>query len=154
MAFQFSGFILSCLLVFNQPVISYFPAATVFLAVDPVQGSETQVMSPLMMTEADQGKTFTVSSGNLIMIKLAENPTTGYRWAITPSDPDVVALQSSEFSLAKNAGIGSGGERRFVLQAKAPGRVTLQLKKLRSWAGEDSVMQALQLNLQVIPPEP
>jgi inhibitor of cysteine peptidase len=103
---------------------------------------------PLALTAADSGKTLEVSSGDILSIQLAENPTTGYRWTLQTPDEQILELQSLEFSPA-NSGIGAGGQRTFTLQAKSPGTAHLQLKEWRQWEGDRSILNQFELTVQV-----
>ena len=68
-------------------------------------------MSNITLTEADKGKTIAVQQGTEVLIRLNENPTTGYRWAIDQSDDAVLPLQSSNFASTPGAAVGAGGAR-------------------------------------------
>jgi inhibitor of cysteine peptidase len=143
--------ILALIIEFNQGVVNYLNTPTVVLAIDHLKcvESKTVSQSQLTITQTDQGKTFTVRSGDAIAINLAENPTTGYRWEIDKIDSNAIELQNSEFSLPKNTGVGSGGERIFTFRTKATGIARLQLKKWRPWEGDRSIVQRFDVTLQI-----
>jgi inhibitor of cysteine peptidase len=106
-------------------------------------------LSELTLREADGGKTLAVQLGDTIAICLPENPTTGYRWAIDQTDSQILALQNSLLALATEAGIGAGGMRTLIFQAKTPGTVQLRLKNWRDWQGDDSVIDRFEVAIQV-----
>ena len=106
-------------------------------------------MSNITLTEADKGKTIAVQQGTEILIRLNENPTTGYRWAIDQSDDTVLPLQSSNFSSSPSAAVGAGGARLFTFTAKQPGTVHLQFKRWREWLGDSSIIERYDVTIQV-----
>ncbi len=104
----------------------------------------------LALTAADSGKTLEVSSGDTLSIQLAENPTTGYRWAIQTSDEPGLKLQNSEFSpQSAGVGVGVGGQRIFTFRAASSGTAHLQLKEWRQWEGDRSILNRFELTVQV-----
>lgn len=106
-------------------------------------------MPNLTLTQANTGKTYKVNPGDVIVIQLKENPTTGYRWAIDKSDDAILAFQSSDFAVTPGAGIGGGGTRTFTFKADKPGTVHLELKQWRSWVGDSSIIGHYDVTIQV-----
>ena len=108
-----------------------------------------RTVSNITLTEVDKGKTIDVHQGTEVLIRLKENPTTGYRWAIDQIDDTVLPLQSSNFSSTPSAGVGAGGTRIFTFTAKQPGTVHLQLKLWREWQGDSSIIERYDVTIQV-----
>ena len=106
-------------------------------------------MSTITLTQADKGKSITVHPGDEIVIRLPENPTTGYRWAIDQADENILVDQTPAFSPTPGGAIGSGGTRTFTFTAKQPGAVHLQLKLLRAWQGDSSIIDRYDVTIQV-----
>ena len=106
-------------------------------------------MSNITLTEADKGKTIDVQQGTEVLIRLNENPTTGYRWAIDQSDDTVLPLQGSNFASSPSAAVGAGGTRLFTFTANQPGTVHLQLKRWREWQGDSSIIERYDVTIQV-----
>lgn len=90
-------------------------------------------MTQLRLTHSDNGKTVDLTSDTRLVLVLAENPTTGYRWAIDPIEPPVVALVRNEYTIDPIVGYGSGGTRQLELRVVRPGEVRLSLKLVREW---------------------
>jgi inhibitor of cysteine peptidase len=111
--------------------------------------AEENTMSVITLTEADQGKTVTVRPGQSVVVQLAENPTTGFRWALAQGNEEIVTLRDSNYVMAPGAGIGGGGQRTFTFEARKPGSVQLQLKLWREWEGEPSVLQRFNVTIEV-----
>jgi inhibitor of cysteine peptidase len=80
---------------------------------------------------------------------LPENPTTGYRWAIDQTNENMLVAQTPTFSPTPGGAIGSGGTRTFTFTAKQPGTVHLQLKLLRAWQGDSSIIDRYDATIQV-----
>ena len=106
-------------------------------------------MPQLALTPADDGKSFEVDQGDVVVIGLDENPTTGYRWAVDRRDADILELQGSDFSPGTGAGIGGGGRRTLVFKARKAGTARVQLKLWRDWEGESSTTDRYAVTLRV-----
>ncbi|WP_228012980.1 protease inhibitor I42 family protein [Nostoc edaphicum] len=134
----------------NRGFISYLNAQPVVGVVDRYKCIKNQKVPPLTIAQADKGKTFTVDSGSVIVLNLAENPSTGYIWEIEKTDPDVIEFQNSTFYSSPTYGrTGVGGKRIFTFKAKATGVVRLKLKEWQSWQGDRSTDQRFDVTLQI-----
>ena len=102
------------------------------------------------LTEADNGKTVELQVGGDVVIRLPENAATGYRWAVDAADKNLVDVTEGEYVAASKA-VGSGGWAQWIIQAKAPGKSQIKLKRWRRWEGERSVVERFELTLQVVP---
>ena len=102
------------------------------------------------VTEADKGKTVNICQNDLGRIKLKENPTTGYRWAIDEINEEVLELEGSVFAMAPDAGIGGGGEQTFTFKARKIGTTRVELKLWREWEGEESIIDRFDVTIQVL----
>ncbi len=98
-------------------------------------------MSALQLTQADHGKTIPATVGTPVAISLAENPATGFRWAVDQADPQAIELKSSDYASPHNAGIGGGGTRTMLFELKKNGALHLMLKLWRDWEGDASISQ-------------
>jgi len=106
-------------------------------------------MSEIVILDSDQGKTFEVQAGDLIAIRLPENPTTGYRWEISGVDNQLVEFPGSDYSVAPGSGTGGGGTRTFHFRAKSTGTAQIQLRRRRSWEPETRGIEQFTVNIQV-----
>ncbi len=86
-------------------------------------------MEPIHLTEADDGRAITVAAGQPLVLRLAENPTTGYRWE-APAGVGVVG----DAYRPGVGGAGSGGERVFTLSAGATAQQA-RFALSRPWGG-------------------
>ena len=93
---------------------------------------------PLELTEADQGKSFTVEAGETVQVILAGNPTTGYAW-FAALDDDSAALLKQEGEptyTQENTDadvVGAGGTYTFTFTAAGEGEALLKLIYARAW---------------------
>jgi inhibitor of cysteine peptidase len=89
----------------------------------------------MTLTEKDNGRTFDVSAESSLTVRLKENPTTGYRWAVDSSD----GLDLAESQFQPGSVPGAGGTR--ILQFKIPSTGThdLRLHHWREWEGDSSI---------------
>jgi inhibitor of cysteine peptidase len=109
---------------------------------------ERQV-STITLTRADSGKVVETRAGDTLVVRLGENPTTGYQWAMETLNADEVVLQNVEYLRAGDAAVGGGGERRFTFKAQRAGTATVQLKLWRVWEGDASIVERFTVMIQV-----
>jgi inhibitor of cysteine peptidase len=101
------------------------------------------------LTEADDGKSVTLKQGETVAVTLAENASTGYRWAVDGADAALVTVRDPQASYPSGA-VGSGGSVTWTFVAKAPGSTTVTLKRWRQWEGETSVVQRFRFKLSIV----
>jgi predicted secreted protein len=70
--------------------------------------------------------------GDIVVVSVAENPTTGFLWHQVNPLPTGVVERETEFSPA-GAGLGAGGMRRFVFSSDRIARAELDFHLSRSW---------------------
>ncbi len=93
--------------------------------------------SKTVVTDNDNGKTIVVGAGHKVEIKLPENPSTGYSWAIEPQPQDATEFEWKEGKYIPNDRsenmVGSGGVRIFELRLLSPGKVKIEGCYFRPW---------------------
>ena len=108
-------------------------------------------MSNDILTDADAGSTRQVNTGEIVELRLEENPSTGYRWKVNVEPPDGATIAASAWlglsGLGANQVIGGFGIHVFDITAQHPGRVTLRAK--RSHEGEGSEVERKSFVLEV-----
>ena len=106
--------------------------------------------SSVVLTELDAGKTIEARVGDRIELRLRENASTGYRWSF--EDPGETILQVSEGTVpASTEAVGSSGDVRWILQARAPGTAPVKLRLWRRWEGDSSVQKRFAVTLIIRP---
>jgi inhibitor of cysteine peptidase len=121
--------------------------AVVLMAACGGTGGSTE---PAVYTEADSGRTVQAAVGDTIVVRLPENPSTGYAWTATPSDgleplaDDFVAPSSSP------ALVGAPGTRVLKYEVTASGTQSVEASYQRSWeAGTVEPAQEFALTIDV-----
>jgi inhibitor of cysteine peptidase len=106
-------------------------------------------VATITLTRADNGNAVALRVGDRLVLRLEENPTTGYRWALETHDENVVSLQHQEYVTSPHAAVGGGGHRSWMFIAQKVGTDTLHLKLWRAWEGETSVTRRFTVTLHV-----
>ncbi len=104
-------------------------------------------MATVTLTEADNGKAVAVHVGDEVVVRLRENPTTGYRWQVERAD-DALQPEADSFELAPHPQVGSGGMRSFRFRVSAGGRRRLAIDHRQAW-DESSVIDRFRVDLDV-----
>jgi inhibitor of cysteine peptidase len=112
------------------------------------------------MVQADDnfnGRELNLQVGETLEISLAENASTGYRWAVTPESADRFAnILHRGKAAAEGEGIppGKPGVRRFFLEALEPGTADVELEYRRPWETGKPAARAFKLRVRVRPAPP
>jgi inhibitor of cysteine peptidase len=95
-------------------------------------------MKEIIVTEAQNGGLISATTGDVLIVRLPENPTTGYRWEFHTTDN--IAQTGDDFVVAFDA-TGAGGMRclRFVMQV--PGLAIIEAVLHRAWEADDITPQ-------------
>ena len=86
--------------------------------------------SAIEVNDRANGTTVALTVGQCLVIRLPENPTTGYRWSVESLGG--MLLEGDEF-LPVGSGVGAGGTRHLRLRAQKPDRTQISLTLRRSW---------------------
>jgi inhibitor of cysteine peptidase len=101
------------------------------------------------LDEKADGTTIVLTHGQPLVITLASNPTTGYRWAIAGVDSGILRRMGEvEFSPSKPQEpqlVGAGGTETFRFTASRPGTTTLKMMYQRSWEKESEPARQFQV---------
>lgn len=92
----------------------------------------------------------TLALGRRLRLSLAENPTTGYQWAVVSSDN--LVLESDVFT-PNGAAIGGGGTRELLWQAHSLGSNQLTLAQRRTWEPIEKALARFTLTVVVTRPD-
>lgn len=137
-------------LVFYFQQYAYFPyAAGIQEFLIPYADVESMLKPAFqfLYSQPEDLKTGTVNAlsvGEIGRIALAANPTTGYAWHCTVSDPSVLQLVSStnyQPSSSSAGLVGSGGTSQYLVRAVGKGQATVTCQYYREWEGQDSTVQ-------------
>ncbi len=75
-------------------------------------------------------RSVTLPAGEVFVLELAENPTTGYRWEIDVVGP--VERIDDSYAVV-DPGVGGGGRRTFSFRANEKGSATVHAVLRRRW---------------------
>ena len=102
----------------------------------------------IQLGESSNNSEVQASAGDTLEVRLPENATAGYRWALDHPDPALFAEESADANYPKSA-LGSGGMAILRVRTVAPGSGTLQLKYWRSFEGESGVIQRFSVKVHI-----
>lgn len=127
---------------------------------EPLAGEDRTATAPpvsgkVELTAADAGKTVRAEVGNLIVITLQSNPSTGYNWELRDFDYGAAEFHNSETIAADSGNVLFGAPTKTVvtLQAVKPGRQEIKLVYRRQWEPPDQVAETFQFRLEVESPQ-
>jgi inhibitor of cysteine peptidase len=100
-------------------------------------------------TYGETDTTISATAGDEFVIVLDSNPSTGYRWTATSSDPGVVRVAADEYVAPDTNLLGAPGVQRFLLDPVAAGSATLQLRYARSFEPDDPNITTLSFAVTV-----
>jgi inhibitor of cysteine peptidase len=110
-------------------------------------------MPEVTLTEADNGRAIEIRRGDVIDLRLRENPTTGFRWQVVRADGlDEEPVAADETPRAGEPGqpqIGAGGVRTLRFRARSPGTGRLELKLWRAFEGDSSVVNRFTADITI-----
>ena len=100
------------------------------------------------LSEIDNGRTIDLALGQILLVRLPENPTTGYRWEIEGTTEDIVLPQGRTFKTSSTA-FGGGGTRVFEFKATSGGTTQLCIRHWQRWEGESSIDRHFKVTIRV-----
>jgi inhibitor of cysteine peptidase len=114
------------------------------------EGDAQDEIKSLAVTEADNGKTVTITKGQNLLLKLQSNPSTGYKWAVSSTDK-TFGYPTETFVQNNDGAVGSGGVQRFTWKSSSMlnvvGSHTVKLEYKRS--GEKTASKTFTFTVKV-----
>jgi inhibitor of cysteine peptidase len=107
-------------------------------------------MATIEVDDSGIGRTHELRVGDELVLRLPENPTTGFRWQVEPSGESALLSLEDRFQPGGTSPVpGAGGHHIFRFAASRPGTVHLALAHRQAWepGGDD----ASQLTLIIHP---
>lgn len=132
------------------------PLACASVQDDSEAAPETAVaeLNGVAITEADDGRTVTVTEGQDVIVRLPSNPTTGYAWQVTSTNRTFGYPSETTF-IPDGGGVGSGGVEQFTWKTKGLLRLvgvhTVVMEYRRSW--ENEALKTFTFTVNVVPNE-
>lgn len=89
----------------------------------------------LELKQSDSGQTVMLDKGQKAVIRLPENPTTGYGWEfeVEPKKQKTIMVISSKFIAGNSDLIGAGGVREYKFKAQKAGKIVIHGYYVRPW---------------------
>jgi inhibitor of cysteine peptidase len=105
------------------------------------------------LTEANNGQPLELRQGDVVDLRLRENPTTGFRWQVVRTDGLVEepAVDDAPPSRGpeEHPQVGAGGTRTFRFRARTPRTGRLELKLWREFEGDSSVVKRFAIDITI-----
>ena len=121
-------------------------AEHLFEGIPPVEPEEVNV------DENDDGSQVELEQGQILVVTLESNPTTGYRWEVVETQESILEqMGEAEFKSSETGGpplVGAGGWEIFRFKAISAGQTSLKLVYHRPW--EEGVEPLKTFSLQVV----
>jgi inhibitor of cysteine peptidase len=106
-------------------------------------------MTDFTLTTEDNGKNICISIGDLITIKIPENPVDGYKWEVDQYDEKMLQSIGSTFSQLINCESSKAGIRSVSFTAQSAGLSQIDLKHWRNWEGQASVNNQFKITVSI-----
>ena len=107
-------------------------------------------MTEIVVGEEDRGRFIEAVQGSRVLLRLPENPSTGYRWEVETFEGDALKLQTDTYQPPSIITLWAGGVRVVDFLAQSSGTVLLRLRLRRPWDPED-VAKAFEVTVHVTP---
>jgi inhibitor of cysteine peptidase len=102
---------------------------------------------------AANGGSVEVKNGQILVVALESNPTTGYAWEVSEVDSGLLQLQGqSDYKAGDTGGtlvVGAGGAESFRFLASGSGETTLKMVYRRSWETDVEPLQTFSVQVKV-----
>lgn len=89
----------------------------------------------MTLSKQDSGRTVEMTVGEIVTVRLVENPTTGYRW-VEESVPGL-KIEKQSGSSKTSEPLGKPSTREFMITPERAGSYTLHLEHKRTWSDEE-----------------
>lgn len=106
-------------------------------------------MSEIQITKIQSGSIVDASIGDLIIIRLDENLTTGYAWELEKNVSPVLDLIDTTYSEEPGELVGRGGTRTFRFRTNLSGSERVQLKLRRSWEPKEKSIDDFEITIKI-----
>lgn len=107
-------------------------------------------MQTIELTERDNGRRLVVAPQATIVVSLAENPSTGYRWQLQPLAAAVTLTADTYVAGSSEPRPGAGGSRILTFTASAVGEATIGADLRRPWEQTSPPAETFTLTVAVI----
>ncbi len=122
-------------------LLAFFAAVLFAVSIPPAEALQTAssgasaktAASAVTVTDQDNGKDIDLAPDQTLIVKLASNPSTGYKWTVE-GDPAPLKLQKQTYRKStKSSAMGAPGMEVFQFSAGSSGIANLKLNYHRSF---------------------
>jgi inhibitor of cysteine peptidase len=105
--------------------------------------------STVNVNESQNGTSVDLQTGDMLVITLEGNPTTGYQWEMLPNTDGIVELQGDTDYKSGGNLVGSGGKYSFNVKAVKAGTTRVDLKYYRFFEADVPPVKTFSLEVTV-----
>jgi len=103
----------------------------------------------IVVAEADNGREFTVSRGDVLQVSLPATSGTGYTWQAVPIADSLVKQVGDLKFKTNNAMSGATGHQVFRFSVEASGTGSLEFRYVRPWEKDTPPAKVFKILLMV-----
>lgn len=111
--------------------------------------STTATVTTVFVNSTSNGGIITIPANERVLVRLNENPTTGYVWNATASKG--LTIVSDTYTAPNTALVGAGGYHEWILSPTTVDTYTFKAVYLRPWEGADPTDTTFGIVIQVVP---
>ena len=116
--------------------------------------ASTRLAYGLNVGEADAGRNLMLRCGEILVVELPSNPTTGYSWRMLPFQQGLL-VQRGEASYESNPSskglVGAGGRETWKFRAVGNGSLKLTFSYARPWEKDVKPVRMIEWPVTIIP---
>jgi len=105
--------------------------------------------SIVLVDDTNNGQTIPINEGATIIVKLPENPSTGYSWNLTGTDG--LAVTEDEYIAPETQALGAEGVHSWTMKPQTTGLVTFSAVYDLPWEGQQPGDQTYSVSFYVVP---
>jgi inhibitor of cysteine peptidase len=98
-------------------------------------------VATIEIDEASATQPHPAAPGDRVVIRVAESPTSGFRWQVDDFNPAALEAAGDDYLPADDAKTGGGGTREFHFVVRSGDRSDVALSLRRSWETDKAAAQ-------------
>ena len=99
------------------------------------------------------GQEVTIDAGQMLVLTLESNPTTGFRWELSePIDENLLALIETRYEPGVVAGtglVGAGGTEAWTFETLTVGATTITMEYSRPWDDCEKAVETFEITVVI-----
>lgn len=103
-----------------------------------------------IITEAENGKSIRIKNGEIFILQLRENPSTGYSWELNVSEGLNILSDGYTQDQAPEGQVGVSGTHSWTVEAVSQGSQQLNGIYKRPWENTTGTEENFTLNVEVV----